>query len=169
MHADRLSRLDRGPGNACYVHWTRAALDRESQPIAGPTHARAEASDDGRHGRHAIRDDRGGGPRLLRHRRRNSLAGRRSVCSREHGRPVRLRRLLSGSSAIATPRAAGTRHARRYAGARNGRLRRTLGLGCATLERPVALILWQLRYTSTRIASNLSSGMGEPSPFRASM
>jgi hypothetical protein len=169
VHADRLSRLDRGPGDVRHTDRTRSALDRESQPIAGPTHARAEASDDGRHGRHAIRDDRGGGPRLLRHRRRNSLEGRRSVCSREHGRPVRLRRLLPGSSAIVTSRAARTRYVGRYAGARNGRLRRTLGPGCATLERTVALILWQLLYTSTRIASNLSSGMGEPSPFRASM
>ena len=106
MRAARLPRLDREPRHARHAHRTRGALrpakaNRPRQPAL----ARAAASDDGRHGRHAIRDDRGGSPRLRRHRGRNGPADRRSLGGREDGHPLRLRRLLPDSSAIATPRA----------------------------------------------------------------
>ena len=49
----------------------------------GPAHARAASADDGRHGRHAVRDDHGGRPGLRRHRGRHRAADRRSLGRRE--------------------------------------------------------------------------------------
>ena len=93
-------------GHPGHAHRTRAALDRESQPIGRPAHARAAASDDGSHGRHPVRDDHGGSPGLRHHRGGDGPADRRSLGGGEDGHPVRLRRLLPERAAIATPRAA---------------------------------------------------------------
>jgi len=76
-----------------------------SPPHARPALARAPASAGGSHGRHPIRDNRGGSPRLRHHRGSNSPTDRRSLSGRGDGNPLRLRRLLPDSSAIATPRA----------------------------------------------------------------
>ena len=109
----------------------RKLTGRQPTGHAGPTLARAAASAGGRHGRHAVRDDRGGRPRLRRHRGSNGAADRRSLGGREDGHPLRLRRLLPDGSAIATPRAAAiAAYAGTDAGARNGRQPRALGSGC---------------------------------------
>ncbi len=74
VRAARLPRLDRRPGDARHADRTRGARGPgKPAASAGSTHARAAASDDGRHGRRAIRDDRGGRSRLRRHRGRNGL------------------------------------------------------------------------------------------------
>ena len=98
----------------------RKADGRQPTGHAGPTLARAPASAGGSHGRHPIRDDRGGRPGLRHHRGCNSPADRRSLGGREDGHPLRLRRLLPDSSAIATPRATPLPPAGTDAGARNG-------------------------------------------------
>ena len=74
---------------------------------AGAALARAAAPDGGRHGRHPVRDGRGGGPRAA---TSSSAATALQIAARSvaetDGHPVRLRRLLPGGAALAAPCAA---------------------------------------------------------------
>ncbi len=88
--------------------------------MSTPPSPEQRASDDGRHSRHAIRDDHGGGSGLRRYRGRNGPPDCRALHRREAGHPLLLRRLLPGGSAIATPRAACSPHARRQASNNDG-------------------------------------------------
>ena len=99
----------------------RKADRRQPTGHAGPTLARASASAGGSHGRHSIRDNRRGSPRLRHHRGCNRPADRRAVSGREDGHSLRLRRLLPDRSAIATPRATAiAAYTGTDAGTRNG-------------------------------------------------
>ena len=137
------------------AHRSRGAQDRRppAHRPRRPLCARAPPSAGGRHGRHAVRDDHGGSPRLRRHRGGNRPANRRSLGRREDGNPLRLRRLLPERSAIATPCAAPIAAcAGTDAGTRNGRQPRALGSGRGTLQRPV------------RPRAQLPSGINRPGP-----
>ncbi len=97
--------LARHPRDRLRTHRTRGAHDCDIQPTSrpGPTLARAAASDGGSHGRHPVRDDRGGSPRLRRPRGRWSTAGGRSLGGRAERNPIRLRQLLPDNAALPIP------------------------------------------------------------------
>ena len=102
---------------------------------AGPTLTRAAASDGGSRGRHPVRGDPYGSPRLRRPRGRRSTAIRRSLGGRADGNPLRLRQLLPDNPALPTPCPSAIVTAGRDAVGRYCRQSHPLGSGCATLEQ----------------------------------